>query len=69
MCQLFEHAGGRGVGAYDDFEQRVAQARNTVGSKQDRVRTHILEQAPTGRWSDSDRRGGGGFQRIECRPT
>ena len=34
------------VGAYDDFEQCVAQARNTVGSKQDRVRAHILEQAP-----------------------
>jgi len=34
------------AGAYDDFEQRVAQARDTVGSKQDRVRTHILEQAP-----------------------
>ena len=34
------------AGAYDDFEQRVAQARDIVGSKQDRVRTHILEQAP-----------------------
>jgi len=34
------------AGAYDDFEQRVDQARATVGSKQDRVRNHILEQAP-----------------------
>lgn len=32
-------------GAYDDFEQRVASARDTVGSKQERARTHILEQA------------------------
>lgn len=34
------------AGAYDDFEERVADARATVGSKQDRVRRHILEQAP-----------------------
>ncbi len=34
------------AGAYDDFEQRVALARTAVGSKQDRVRAHILEQAP-----------------------
>jgi Fic family protein len=33
-------------GAYDDFEQRVAAAREMGGSKQDRVRAHILEQAP-----------------------
>lgn len=33
-------------GAYDDFEHRIAVARETVGSKQDRVRAHILEQAP-----------------------
>jgi Fic family protein len=32
--------------AYDDFEARVAEARETSGSKQDRVRRHILEQAP-----------------------
>lgn len=34
------------AGAYDDFEQRVTAARETVGSKQDRARAHILEQAP-----------------------
>lgn len=34
------------AGAYDDFEERVADARDTVGSKQDRVRRHILQQAP-----------------------
>ena len=34
------------AGAYDDFESRVAAARSTVGSKQERVRRHILEQAP-----------------------
>lgn len=34
------------AGAYDDFEQRVAIARDTVGSKQDRVRSYILEHAP-----------------------
>lgn len=33
-------------GAYDDFEQRVAEARDATGSKQARVRKHILEQAP-----------------------
>ena len=32
--------------AYDDFEQRVAAAREQVGSKQDRVREYILRQAP-----------------------
>lgn len=32
--------------AYDDFEQRVAEARNSVGSKQARARRYILEQAP-----------------------
>lgn len=35
------------AGAYEDFEERVAAGRDTVGSKQDRVRHHILEQAPT----------------------
>lgn len=34
------------AGAYEDFEERVADARVTGGSKQDRVRHHILEQAP-----------------------
>ncbi len=34
------------AGAYDDFEHRVALARDTVGSKQERVRAYILEQAP-----------------------
>lgn len=33
-------------GAYDDFERRVAGERGFVGSKQDRVRTHILNEAP-----------------------
>ena len=33
-------------GAYNDFEQRVAVARETVGNKQARTRAHILEQAP-----------------------
>ena len=33
-------------GAYDDFEERIAAARDTVGSKQERVRQYILEQAP-----------------------
>jgi Fic family protein len=32
--------------AYDDFEQRVAAAAENTGSKQDRVRDHILRQAP-----------------------
>lgn len=35
------------AGAYDDFEQRVAAEGEPVGSKQDRVRRHILEQAPS----------------------
>lgn len=35
------------AGAYDDFEERVADARDSVGSKQDRVRHHILHQAPS----------------------
>jgi len=34
------------AGAYDDFELRVAAARDAVGSKQERVRRHILEQSP-----------------------
>jgi Fic family protein len=33
-------------GAYDDFEQRVAAGSNSMGSKQDRVREHILGHAP-----------------------
>jgi Fic family protein len=33
-------------GAYDDFEQRVAAAREAGGNKQDRARAYILEQAP-----------------------
>jgi Fic family protein len=33
-------------GAYDDFEKRVAAARETTGTKQDRVRQYVLEQAP-----------------------
>jgi len=33
-------------GAYDDFEQRVAAAPDTVGSKQGRARVYILERAP-----------------------
>jgi Fic family protein len=33
--------------AYEDFEQRIALARETVGNKQDRVRDYILQQAPT----------------------
>jgi Fic family protein len=32
--------------AYEDFEASVAAARDTVGSKQGRVRNYILEQAP-----------------------
>jgi hypothetical protein len=32
--------------AYDDFEQRVAAAAESTGSKQDRVRDYILGQAP-----------------------
>lgn len=34
------------AGAYDDLEQRVAAAAEEPGSKQDRVREHILKQAP-----------------------
>jgi Fic family protein len=34
------------AGAYEDFEQRVGGAAPEVGSKQDRVRAYILEQAP-----------------------
>lgn len=34
------------AGAYDDFEQRVAAAGESGGSKQDRVREYILRQAP-----------------------
>jgi Fic family protein len=33
-------------GAYQDFEQRVAAAGTDTGSKQDRVREHILRHAP-----------------------
>jgi Fic family protein len=33
-------------GAYDDFEQRVAAGTISIGSKQDRVREHILHHAP-----------------------
>lgn len=32
--------------AYDDLEQRVAAARSRTGSKQERVREHILKHAP-----------------------
>jgi len=32
--------------AYEDFEQRVAGARASKGTKRERVREHILEQAP-----------------------
>ncbi len=32
--------------AYDDFEERVAAAGPSVGSKQDRVREHILRRSP-----------------------
>ena len=34
------------AGAYEDFEQRVAAAGDATGSKQDRVRHYILDQAP-----------------------
>ena len=34
------------AGAYDDFEQRLAAEAEPIGSKQDRVRAYILEQAP-----------------------
>lgn len=32
--------------AYDDFEARVSGARGRTGSKQDRVRAYVLEEAP-----------------------
>jgi Fic family protein len=32
--------------AYEDFQQRVSAAGEAEGSKQDRVRRHILDQAP-----------------------
>lgn len=35
------------AGTYEDFEQRVAAEAESLGSKQERVRTHILERAPT----------------------
>jgi Fic family protein len=35
------------AGTYEDFELRVAGADVSSGSKQDRVRTYILDQAPT----------------------
>lgn len=34
------------AGAYEDFEQRIAGAREQSGSKQDRTRRYILDQAP-----------------------
>ncbi len=34
------------AGAYEDFQQRVAAANEPAESKQERVRTYILEQAP-----------------------
>ena len=34
------------AGAYDDFEHRVAATAEETGSKQDRVRHYILNQAP-----------------------
>lgn len=34
------------AGAYEDFEQRVVAAGKRTGSKQDRVRSYILDQAP-----------------------
>jgi Fic family protein len=34
------------AGAYEDFEHRMAAAGEPDGSKQERVRRHILEQAP-----------------------
>ncbi len=34
------------AGAYEDFEQRVVAAGERTGSKQDRVRGYILDQAP-----------------------
>jgi Fic family protein len=34
------------AGAYEDFEQRVVAAGERTGSKQDRVRSYILDQAP-----------------------
>jgi Fic family protein len=33
--------------SYDDFERRVAAAGTSTGSKQDRVRDHILNRAPS----------------------
>lgn len=33
-------------GAYEDFEQRVAAGASSGGSKQDRVRDHVLNHAP-----------------------
>lgn len=35
------------AGAYDDFEQRVAASAEAAGNKQDRVRSYIMEQAPS----------------------
>lgn len=34
------------AGAYESFEQRIAAAGEMTGSKQDRIRSYILEQAP-----------------------
>lgn len=33
-------------GAYEDFEQRVASSREETGSKQERTRNYILDEAP-----------------------
>ncbi len=34
------------AGAYEDFEQRIVAAGEMTGSKQDRVRSYVLDQAP-----------------------
>ncbi len=34
------------AGVYDDFEQRIAAAGTSRGSKQDRVRDYVMRQAP-----------------------
>lgn len=39
LCQVL-------ADAYDDFERRVADSREGAGTKQDRVRDYILDQAP-----------------------
>jgi Fic family protein len=35
------------AGAYEDFEQRVAASQEDAGSKQDKVRNYILDEAPS----------------------